>query len=330
MKARILFSSLVVLFFSASIEAQFGINTISGSVFNEARRPVPQTWVELVTEYNSFVQRVQTNQSGHYSFIRVPYNKYVVRVKPLETDLEEQEQPVELYNQSGDARRQMPMYQQVDFYLVRRKSGNGFPQVTGVIFAQDVPREARDLYGSVDSSGTSDAAVEKLEAAVKIFPRYHDALLRLGTIYAEKQKYAEAEAAFAVVTDVNPQGFAGWYGLGHAQFSLNNPAALASLQKAITIDRTSVNGWYLLGLSHRKSKSYDEALKALLEAKKLDDGKTPDISWNLALLYYHNLKKPIDAAVELEHYLKINKNAKNKEQVKTLIAKFRSADPYGK
>jgi tetratricopeptide (TPR) repeat protein len=328
MKTRVLFSIFAVFVFCAAAEAQFGINTISGSVFNEARRPVPETWVELLTEYNSFVQRVQTNQSGHYTFTRVPYNKYVVRVKPLATDLEEQEIPVELYNQSGDPRRNMPMYQQVDFYLSRRKSRNTMPQITGVIFAQDVPKEARDLYSSVDGSENSDAAVEKLESAVKIFPRYHDALLRLGTIYSEKQKYTEAVAAFAVVTEVNPQGFGGWYGLGHAQFSLNDPAALGSLQKATTIDRTSVNAWYLLGLAQRKSKSYEEALKAFLEAKKLDEGKTPDISWNLALLYYHNLKKPIDAASELEHYLKINKDAKNKDQVKALIAKFRSATPY--
>ncbi|MEO5858001.1 MAG: tetratricopeptide repeat protein [Pyrinomonadaceae bacterium] len=329
MKARILFSSLVVFVCAASVEAQFGINTISGSVFNEARRPVGQTWVELMTEYNSFVQRVQTNQSGHYTFTRVPYNKYVVRVKPLETDLEEQEIPVELYNQSGDARRQMPMYQQVDFYLTRRRRGNGFPQMNGVIFAQDVPKEARDLYTSISESDGSDVAVQKLESAVKIFPRYHDALLQLGTIYIQKEKYAEAENVFFTVVDVNPQGFGGWYGLGHAQFSLNKPASLLSLQKAVDMDKGSINAWYMLGLAQRKSKNYEESRTALLQARKLDEGKTPDISWNLALLYYYNLKKPLEAAAELDHYLKINKDSKNKDQVRTLIAKMRSSEPYG-
>jgi len=328
MKGRILFLSLVGFLCIGSVEAQFGINTISGNVFNESRRPVPQTYVELLTEYNGFVQRVQTNQSGHYTFNRIPYNKYIVRVKPLETDLEEQEKAVDIFNVSGDPRRNMPMYEQVDFYLMKRTRGNGFPQMNGVIFAQEVPKEARDLYTSISASDGSDAAVEKLESAVKIFPRYHDALLQLGTIYIEKEKFAEAESVFSTVVDVNPQGFRGWYGLGHSQFSLNKPASLISLQRAVDLDKSSINAWYMLGLAQRKSKKYEESLTALLQARKLDEGKTPDISWNLALLYYHNLKKPLEAAAELDHYLKINKDAKNKEQVKTLIAKFRSSQPY--
>jgi tetratricopeptide (TPR) repeat protein len=327
MNARILFLSLFLLFSISGVEAQFGVNTISGNVFNDARRPVPETFVELLTEFNSVVQRARTNQSGHYTFTRIPYGKYVVRVKPHGTDLQEEEKPVDIYNMSGDPRRQMPMYEQVDFYLITRRAASGLREVTGVVFAQEVPKEASDIYSSIDRSDVSDAAAAKLENAVGIFPKYHDALVQLGSIYIQSQKFAEAEAAFAVVVEVNPQGFNGWYGLGHAQYSLNKPASLVALQKALDINKESSPAWYIMGLAQRKAKNYGEALKALQKAKK-HDNNSPDTSWNLALLYYHNLKKPIDAANELEHYLKIDKDAKNKEQVIALIKKLRSANPY--
>jgi tetratricopeptide (TPR) repeat protein len=328
----ILPSLLILLLVSGTIYAQIGpgvgVNSISGNVFNEERRPIGQSWVELATEYGNVVQRTQTNQSGHFTFMRIPYGKYIVKARAYGTGLEEQEKGVDLYNMSGDARRQMPMYEQVDFYLVRRRSASSFPEMTGVVFAQSVPKEARDIYDSVGLDDASDGAVSKLENAVRLFPKYHDALVRLGLLYLNNQKYAEAEPVFTTVVEVNPQGFSGWYGLGQAQYSLNNPAALTSMQKAIAINRNWMNAWFILGLAQRKSKNYDDSLKSLLQAKKLDEGKTSDINWNLALLYYHNLKKPIQAAEELEEFLKLNKDAKNKEQVRSLIKKFRSAKPY--
>lgn len=326
MKVLILCSFL--LFGLSSVGAQTGVNSISGNVFDEGRRPVTLTFVELLTEYNSVVQRSQTNQAGHYAFTRIPYGKYVVRINPLGTDLEQQEKRVDLYNMSADARREMPMYERVDFYLDKRRSSNSARQVTGVLFAQEVPEEARAIYESIDLNDTSEAAVAKLESAVKIFPKYHDAIVRLGSIYILNQKFAEAESAFLTAVEVYPQGFSGWYGLGHSQFYMNKPAALTSIKKAVDINKNSASAWLILGLAERKSKNYDEALNALLTAKNLDAGKTPDINWNLALLYYHNLKKPAEAADELDNFLKFNKKAKNAEQVKALIKKFRSASPY--
>lgn len=328
MRHRILVALFIVLVVSSSVAAQAtNVNSISGTVFNEGRRPIAQAIVELLSEFNSVIQRTQTNQSGHFTFTRIPYGNYIVRAKTYGTDLEEQEKGVDIFNM-GSPTRPMPMYEQVDFYLVRKKRLGGIPEITGVVFAQEVPKDAVAIYDSVNSDDSAEVATVKLQNAVRIFPRYHDALLRLGMVYIQAQKFAEAEEVLTTVVEVNPKGFAGWYGLGYSQFSLNRPVCIDSMRKAVDIDSSSVNGWLVLGLAQRKATNYDEALKALLQAKKLDDSKTADISWNLALLYYHNLKKPMEAAAELEIYLKIAKDAKNKEQVKALIKKFRSESPY--
>ncbi len=329
MKSFIYFSACFVFFvLSVQINAQVGVNSISGSVFNDVRRPVGQAYVELLTEYYSPVQRTQTNQSGHYSFTRVNYGRYIVRVRAYGTNLLEQERGVDIYNMSGSPTRSMPMYEQVDFYLQARKSEGDIKGITGVVFAQEIPQSARDIFSGVKEGDTSDAAIDGLKKALQIFPKYHDALVRLGMIYIGRENYTGAVETFNKVIEVNPSGFAGWYGLGYSQFSLNDPASLATLKKAIEIDKTSVNAWFIYGMAQRKSKNYEEALSSLLQAQKLDDDATADISWNIALLYYHNLKKPIEAADQLEKYLKIAKNPKNKEQVKVLIKKFRSDAPY--
>ncbi|MGI9056846.1 MAG: hypothetical protein ACR2F2_13710 [Pyrinomonadaceae bacterium] len=61
-----------------------------------------------------------------------------------------------------------------------------------------------------------------------------------------------------------------------------------------------------------------------MKAKKLGNNSLPDIHWELALLYYYNLKRYNEAADELELYLKAKPKAENKEQVKKLIQTFRS------
>lgn len=69
---------------------------------------------------------------------------------------------------------------------------------------------------------------------------------------------------------------------------------------------------------------FEKAEKNLLKAKKLSNNSLPDIHWELALLYYHDLKRYNEAADELELYLKANPKAENKEQVEKLVKTFRS------
>ncbi|MCB1023836.1 MAG: hypothetical protein KDB79_05590, partial [Acidobacteria bacterium] len=81
---------------------------------------------------------------------------------------------------------------------------------------------------------------------------------------------------------------------------------------------------FLLGMSLRKIQEFEKAEEAFLKAKELADGKSPDIHWNLALLYAHNLNRYKDAAKELELYLKAKPDIQNKEAIKKLIKEFKN------
>lgn len=306
-------------------------STIGGMVFGPERRPVAQIPVELLNDTNSVIQRTRTDASGRYLFTGVPSGRFVVKVLPLGTNLEEQTQDTEIAGVSVDGRRQLMDNIQLDFNLRVRRNSNELLEVKGVIFAQAIPDDARKSYEAAVSdlnANRIEAGITELENAIKIFPTYYLALAKLGIIYIGQQKFENAKDTFGRAVAVNERSFAGWYGLGYADFALNDPAAsIIASKKALELDKNSVNTLFLLGMAQRKVKNYEEAERYLVQAKKLDNGKTPDINWNLALLYAHNLKRYNDAANELENYLKINPNVPNKDLVRKLIKQFRENPP---
>jgi tetratricopeptide (TPR) repeat protein len=318
---------LICIGATASLAAgQFGRSSISGMVFDERRSPVRQIPVELLNDLNSVIQRTKTDGSGRYVFRGISSGRYIIRVLPLGTNLEEQSQEVEI---AGIGANGQPIADnlQVDIRLRVRRSPLDSAQATGVIFVQDVPAEAQRSYDAalLDlESNRVDVGKAELEAAIKIFPKYYLALVRLAYFYIDQKKLDDAVDVLARAVDVNERSFAGWYGLGFSAYLMDKlEPAVVALQNALAIDKNSINAHFILGLTQRRLKKYDEAERSLLQAKKLDNGKTGDVYWNLALLYANNLKRYKDAADELETYLKIEPDAPNKASVQKLIKRLR-------
>ena len=243
---------------------------------------------------------------------------------PFGTAYEEQVQEIEVVN-VGALRRTVSDNVQKDFYLKIRKNADP-AQVNGVLFVQEVPEEAKKLYedgiSELDQKKT-EQGIAKIEAAIKSFPTYFLALERLGLEYLQLQKFEDSKKIFAEALNINPGCFNCLYGLSYSNYALNQfEVAIEYANKVLEIDRRTVNTLIILGLSYRSTKKYDEAEKILVEAKSLDKNN-PDISWNLALLYAHNLLKYDEAASELENYLKNSKDIPDKETIKKLIKQFR-------
>ncbi len=70
-------------------------NTISGHIFDSQRRPVTEVYVELQNELYSTIARSKSNGSGRYYFGNLSAGRFIVRVLPYGTNLEEQSQEVE-------------------------------------------------------------------------------------------------------------------------------------------------------------------------------------------------------------------------------------------
>jgi tetratricopeptide (TPR) repeat protein len=327
---RVCFLFFLVGCASVNIHTQ-SRSTISGYVFGPHRSPIENARVELRNDVNSTLARTQSDTSGRFLFFNVPSGRLSVTVLPLGTDLAEQTQEIEIGG-VGVRGQSVAENVQLDFYLRPGKPRERM--VNAVVFQQDVPEEASRIFATAiaDLDGKRpEAGIDGIKKALVVFPKYFLALQRLGAEYLRQEKFSDASAAFTGAAAVNPDSLESWYGLSLSSYSDGKfEAAVVAATRALVVDKNSVNSLLVLGMSQRGLTHFDEAEKALLRAKRLDNGKTPEIYWNLALLYAYNLKRNDAAADELELFLKATPDNPESANIRKLIKKLRANQPLSK
>jgi tetratricopeptide (TPR) repeat protein len=328
---KLLFYSLFLITFS-SINL-FAQNSITGIVFDNNRKPVADITVELLDEFERLIRQTQTGTSGLYQFQSLRSGNYYVQINTGGTGFKEAKERIQLGqgNRTDSTGRTLGSESvQHNFYLQidPRRSSSVNQTVNEVVFAQEIPPDAEKFYKDALENfkeNKRDAGIDLLLKAVSAFPDYFLALERLGNEYLLQNKFEEAENVFKRAVEINKNSYSARYGLGAAQYKLKKFAeAEKTLETAAVSNPSSINAFFLLGKVGRELSEFEKAETNLLKAKKLSNNSLADIHWELALLYYHNLKRYNEAADELELYLKANPKAKNKEQVKKLIKTFRT------
>lgn len=340
---RIIPILLMTIIFGVGYETVQAQNSINGIIFNENRKPVANIDVELLDDLERLVQTTKTNGGGLYLFQGLRAGVYYVKIRVDGTNFLDAKERIILGDMnrtvqtSSGTRTTGSDSKQQNFYLQvnpKRLGVSNNPSVTGVIFAQEVPETAESAYksGLKNLNNKKDnLAKADFEKAIQIFPDYFLALYELGNIYLNTQKFAEAEEFFGRAIAINAKSFTSFFNLATAQHNLNKKeVAIENLKKANELDGNSINAHLLLGIIQRELKQFSEAEKSLLKAKELSKNKEADVNWQLAELFYFDLKKPKEAADELDSYLKnLSKkekenNPKKIEGVKKLIEKIRS------
>lgn len=305
-------------------------NTISGFVFDEQRNPIGNIFVELQDELYRSISRGRTDGSGRYFFSGMRDGRYVIKVIGAQFGYEEQIVTVEIVNLNfqNNTSRIIPEGNdnvQQDIYLRLRKNSSNNNLVTGVIFAQDIPKDAQSSYekGILLLSQNKEAeGIDFLQKSIKTFPNYFAALNRLGYEYLKKENFAQASKILAKAADINPNE-AILYLLAYSlHLDKDYDVAIEVLNGAIKLHGSSQRLYTTLGASLRLKNKYKEAEDALKKARNLD-GKYPEARWQLALLYGNNLNKFEEAAEELEMFLKLQPESQDKEKIKELIRQFR-------
>lgn len=307
-------------------------NSIAGFVFAEKRQPLSQVNVELLDEFSRLIGHVSTDNSGKYSFSRIGAGKYQIRVLASQYGYEEQVQEAEIVNFSrqssaGSLRPSGSENVQINFYLSQRKNPTIDNSKNNVIFAQEVPEEARKYYEQAISNLSqkrNEEGLKELEKAVKSFPTFFYALERLGQEYVIRQQFGEAKVVFEEALKVYPKSYQTWYSLSYTFYGLKKyNEAVEAANNSIEINTASVEARLLLGVLFRESNQYKESEKQLKKAKQVAKAPVPDVHWQLALLYNYNLKEYNLAADELELYLKAKPDKKDEENIRKLVKQLR-------
>lgn len=307
-------------------------NTINGMIYDPTGRPASQIYVELLNELSTTVARTRTDGGGRFYFNGLSYGRFRVKVLTLGTNYLPYEEDVQLVNvsQSGI---QTPVneYLEIKLRFDKDKSNNavdyGGGASAGVIFAQDIPKEARKLYekGAKELDDKKSDDLESLKKALEIFPDFYLALDRLGVEYVRRGQYETALPFLIKAVEVNERSFSSFYSLGMACLYLNHLKESVEAFRATTIispQSPYANFWY--GVALRQNGNFERAEKSLLRANELSK-KSPiaDVHWQLALIY-NRTNRNKEAIAELEMFLKLKPDNPDKAQVESLIARLRA------
>jgi tetratricopeptide (TPR) repeat protein len=312
-----------------SVAAVQGRNTITGYVYDSARRPVPNIRVELLDDVNSMIGGSITNSSGRYSFNNLSTGTFQVRVLPS-GDYLGQTIRVQIQSLSIGASRSAGGAQTEHIDIVLQLRAGSLGAAPGSTFAQQVPKPAEDAYRTaVESlnSNKTDQGISELKRAVELFPTYYAALERLGWEMVKLQQYEQALESLKKAVEVNPKGDTSLYALGVALYNLKRwPEATDSLRRSLSLAPDSPNIAFLhmyLGIALVRQNKADDAEPHLKQAHERGGKVVPDVHMHLAQIY-SNRKLYKEAADELEVFLKETPNARDSENIKNIIKQLRA------
>lgn len=319
--------ALIIVFIALFTFAQnTHASTIMGTVYDNQRNSLMDVDIELLDDLYRTIARTRTEASGRYEFGSLGDGRYTVRAMPFRYDFLDQSQLVEIKTFTITGSGNGNSLEIIDFYLLPRKGGLAEAEA-GVIFAQEIPKEAKKMFEKAIedlSKKKREEGIAGLNNAIKLFPNYFFALTRLGKEYVIDGKFSEAYPMFIKAVDVNPKSPTALYFLGFTLNKLNyNKAALVALNQAYMMSPSSVTVLITLGIVEKSEGKFADAEKHLVQAKKLSRVPIADVHWELALLYGNNLKKYDAAADELEAFLKLRPDSKDIVKIKGLIKGFR-------
>jgi tetratricopeptide (TPR) repeat protein len=190
----------------------------------------------------------------------------------------------------------------------------------------NVSSEALSFYqkgSAAAKKGSTKEAVEFLSKAVAAYPNFPIALSDLGVQYMKLGDMKKASDTFEELLKLKPADAAAHLNLGIALFNQKKfDVAEEHLREALKLNPAGPTGHYYLGLTLLSMKRYEEGEKEF-EAAIANGGE------NLALAHkylgglYMSSKKNLQAADELEKYLKLDPKAPDAERIKGTIKDLR-------
>jgi Tfp pilus assembly protein PilF len=313
------------LFSSArSIEAQT-LYEVEGTVYGPDSKGMANVTVTLQNHAGAQIDQDITKTDGRYRFAGVIAGTYYISVKPPGPGLQPLLQKIELINTGVNVSNYSK--ERFDFSLNRRADSER-ASVVGTVFAKTVPPDAEKEYlSAVNSISKSEreAAILKLNSAIKLFPTYFLALQQLGLVYIDTEKDQLAIEPLTKSLEINPRSALSHLGLGMGYVNLDQPKkAIKQLNEALALDRRDFRIHLYLGMALINTGKLDEAERSLKEAYSIG-GPNQARTAHLYLASIYSTRKEYQKAIaELETYLRENPKAQNASKIREAITKMKA------
>lgn len=318
--------------FPGAIHAQRAPSPIPLQIHGQVRqaqggRPAEFIMIRLDSFRGGVVSEITTDRSGKFTFTGLAPELYVVSVRT--PGFREVSQQVDLRTQITDY---------VQLALVAEATSSSSSSRTGVIDA-NVPHRALTEFekgrAALLNSNNAAGGVVHLENAIRIYPRYFEALLLLGTAYMDQAAWDKAEHSLARALEIYPKAANALFALGELYLKQKKDAdAEKVLLQGLQFEDRSWQSHLCLGhvywnmaAKFRDETHYRPLLeKSYVQAKRALELK-PDLA--AAHLLKGNLlfkaKRADEAMHEFEEYLRLDANGPFAAQARELIQKIKGA-----
>ena len=327
---------LLVFAASAGSAIAQGGNVLEGKVVTPAGSQ-PNAPVRVKLTFNGrAIHETFTDLSGRFSFPGLVRGRYQLTAEGDGMSFETTSVYAEI---SAFGASSQSFTQDIQLRPIVRKA----TPPPGVVnaFTQDVPPEAKAAFDTgmkFVAEGKTEAAVENMQKAVKIFPKYFEAHLELGNIFLKAAQFNEAIAELDLAREINPNDERTYQSFGLLMMKQRNfPIAVVVFTEAGRLNPANPTNAVMraTALIHQAANTSDSAPStedrahllsraemAIVQAANLSENKLKPDSMTLALFY--ELKgEPERAAVELESYMKRTPQLKNPEPLQNEIKRLR-------
>jgi serine/threonine-protein kinase len=143
----------------------------------------------------------------------------------------------------------------------------------------------RDLAQAYQLLGRADEAERTLQKAIQVRPQYYAGYYRLGILYAQQARYADAIRQFRRATELSPDSPRPWASLGGTLINTGDyPGATVALHQAISL-RPTWGAYSNLGTAELYQRNFPAAIAAFEQGAALGSQQYVVLG-NLARAYY--------------------------------------------
>ncbi len=301
-KLSIFLATLVLVVFAADARGQgvggtrglpgssSGVHTIQGTVYEPSGKPVSRPLKVRLDSPNTGSSQTVTDQDGGFNFPRLEAGDYRITIEGG-SDFETANETASIYREASPGGRIVKLT-----IFMRPKESFGSVHKEAV----DAFKKAREL----DQAGKTKEAIESLNKALAVYPKFGPALNLLGVQYLKLGQPDKAAEALDAAVKSAPEDFMPRLNYGIALLNLKKfDLAEAQLRAALAKNNASATAHMYLGIALMNLKRLDEAEKELLVAAGSNSVEIAPAHRYLGGIYW-GMRDYKRAADELETYFK--------------------------
>ncbi len=298
--------------------------TIYGTVRLPDGSPAPRVVVQVTSHTNPSLE-VFTNDLGRYEISSLPRGHYWLNA------IDRSDPGIFSDAVEVETGRTSPPRLLVNLYLrVRPKARSPKADRASTISlkeaSQSVPKSARKAFEQAQafrSKNRSDRALECLNRAIEIFPKYFQAFAERGHLRISMMEPSEAAADFAHALELNDRYEPALRGLGICNFQEGKlEDAIRYFEQAVSEAPVNAIDHLFLGICNARLNRPDAARAGLHKALAIDPIGAARAHVHLAHLSIKE-NRPQDAIAELEAYLAALPDAPDADTQRGLIRQLR-------